>query len=620
MLQRFIKYRGLDSNQLTNACTINLLLLGKSGVGKSSFINAFQNYMAYSDITDVRSLSDVKFSVPVAFEMCDSADNYHRFVIGKEQNTDENENLEGNAQSGTLKCKVHRCQFENITINFIDTPGLLDTAGVDKDKENMKAVLSCIARYKYIHGICIFLLPDEERLNDAFKYCILELLCQLDNVAASNIVWIFTKASASLYKVGSTHRALSQMIDSIYRSNPKLKIPFSKNNYFLFDSLSFKYLVAKEQITFIESEIQAFTDCWKRSRVESQRLIRHACNLEPYDVRASLYIYRTRELIGGLLPHLMEITKNIVDSDDEFQQKKDEVDKFQGNIEELKKILFIEHITLNTTYYDLPRYVCKSDSCRKETLVNGEILQSYPQVCFSADYLDFLSKMRGITDFPVHSLSVAGAVIAGAAVGLSWYVVGTCPVCGCGNIKHRVNFYEIHVVKKQVEDPVTKELIATASNDVTIKIRFLKFLEEQIEALQHEKEVITKANGIFAVFLKQRAIAPYSDAFPGYLKVLIASAEKSEGGAVKVARLKEYLNKYLQLIEAIGSGSLNDVVHENQCITTDLIDNMVEQLKNLPKYGSAIKTTIDATKNIHAKILNMQSNTNNFERFHLSLV
>lgn len=148
---------------------INLLLVGKSGVGKSMFINAFANYNAYKNMNDIKSLNDVKVSVPMAFEMSDDDFNMKKFVIGENKNTDKNENLKFNAASGTQGCKSYKYKFEDTYVNLIDTPGLVDTDGVDKDKENMDAILSFIGQYKYINGICLVLQPDEERLNDVFK-------------------------------------------------------------------------------------------------------------------------------------------------------------------------------------------------------------------------------------------------------------------------------------------------------------------------------------------------------------------------------------------------------------------------------------------------------------------
>lgn len=189
-----------------------------------------------------------------------------------------------------------------------------------------------------------------------YRYCIQELLGQLHCAAASNIIWIFTKAAATRYKVGSTGRAIRKMIEEIHERNPKLQIPFCETNYFLFYSSSFLYAVAKNKIKFNENDIKSYKSSWDVSRKEFKRLINYVvfC-VTPYDVRMSLSIHRVRELIDNLLPHLQQITSNIIEKELQFQQKESEVVNFEGEIDELKKMLFVEITELQTTHYDGPR-------------------------------------------------------------------------------------------------------------------------------------------------------------------------------------------------------------------------------------------------------------------------
>lgn len=166
-----LKSFSLTTSSLTGSPSVyNLLLLGQSGVGKSTFINALHNYVTYKTIFDIPHQTKNDFPVPIAFTMSDDDDIIHEFKIGEEKNEDENENLSLNAGSGTRGCKPYKYIFEDVAINIIDTPGLVDTEGVDKDKKNMENILSFIGQCESIHGICILLRPDEERLNDIFKY------------------------------------------------------------------------------------------------------------------------------------------------------------------------------------------------------------------------------------------------------------------------------------------------------------------------------------------------------------------------------------------------------------------------------------------------------------------
>ncbi|MCP6336198.1 hypothetical protein NL449_29675, partial [Klebsiella pneumoniae] len=64
-------------------------------------------------------------------------------------------------------------------VRLIDTPGLGDTEGIEKDREHLNNILNHISLLKEIHGICILLRPNETRFGALFSFCISELLFNL---------------------------------------------------------------------------------------------------------------------------------------------------------------------------------------------------------------------------------------------------------------------------------------------------------------------------------------------------------------------------------------------------------------------------------------------------------
>lgn len=238
------------------------------------------------------------------------------------------------------------------------------------------------------------------------------------------------------------------MIEEIQKSKPEVNITFEKKNCFLFDSVSIKYLVARDQINFSEEDVETFNESWNRSFRESLRMIHHVVDLKPYDVHASLLIYRARELINGLLPHMEKIIRNIIENEELLRQKTVEIADFEGSMDELKKILFIETIKLKTVHHNGPRIVCKSSHCRKESFVDGKRLISYPQICYSSDtpLKEWFSQMRNfvsttgasastfIGSFGVVGVAAAaatGIAVAAAVLGYSgyWLFKKKCALC-----------------------------------------------------------------------------------------------------------------------------------------------------------------------------------------------
>lgn len=170
-----------------------------------------------------------------------------------------------------------------------------------------------------------------------------------------------------------------------------------------------------------------------------------------------------------------------------------------------------------------------------------------------------------------------------------------CNCCSCLNRKHSFTYYEVRDVIVRKEDPTTKKELLNKNIDIAkIKETFVKFIESELQPIQNEMALVSNACQIFTVFLKQTAIVPYNDAFPGYLKMLIKNSHGDGSG--KAERLNEHLKTYLERIDFIEKNSTNEFSKKN--IEPQLIDDLVEELKKLPIYGPGIKTAIDAMKKL----------------------
>ncbi|CAF2147784.1 unnamed protein product [Rotaria magnacalcarata] len=118
---------------------ISILLVGESGVGKSTFINAFANYLTFS------TLNQAQFNQPivviqVSFLMTVN-DNFDEQLV-KFGDTDSNEDHSNSGQSVTQQCKSYVFNFSRgKLLRIIDTPGFGDTRGDTQDEHNMEAIL-----------------------------------------------------------------------------------------------------------------------------------------------------------------------------------------------------------------------------------------------------------------------------------------------------------------------------------------------------------------------------------------------------------------------------------------------------------------------------------------------
>jgi GTPase SAR1 family protein len=279
--------------QIPEKKDINVLLLGESGVGKSTFINAFVNYLTFDSLEQAVTGKPVVL-IPVSF-LITVTDKLEEFVV-KFGDVDVNEDHNHSGQSVTQYCRSYVFDISNkLRLRLIDTPGIGDTRGLDQDQKNIDHILSYVNNFTHINAVCILLQPNVIRLNAFFRSCVLQLFTYLTPAARDNIVFCFTNTRATFFAPGNT----APLLKSFLKELPISDIPFSRKNSFCFDSESFRYLAAvKNGINFNESERQNFDKTWATSVSESERLLTFIYKLKPYymsqwqsEIHAKLEIY-----------------------------------------------------------------------------------------------------------------------------------------------------------------------------------------------------------------------------------------------------------------------------------------------------------------------------------------
>ena len=167
----------------------NLILLGESGVGKSTFINAISNYYQHKSFDDAEK-SPIKYLIPTQFTITDENFNQVKIKLGDDSN--ESDQV---GKAATQYAKSHYIKINsNKTLHIIDTPGIGDPEGFQKDKLNFRNTIKYISTFKNLNGICVLVKPNNSRLDLHFRYCFKELLVHLHKNAAPNIVFCFTNS------------------------------------------------------------------------------------------------------------------------------------------------------------------------------------------------------------------------------------------------------------------------------------------------------------------------------------------------------------------------------------------------------------------------------------------
>ena len=159
----------------------NILILGETGVGKSTWINGIFNYMHFENLKDAIK-NDPIIMLPSTFNYV-SDDGEHEIKVGEDSDECEQANSEGH--SVTKRPRTFELWYEenNCLIHLIDTPGVGDPRGDDVDRNNFDKILTHLMSYDQLHAICILLKPNNSRLTPMFRYCIKELFTHLHKVS-----------------------------------------------------------------------------------------------------------------------------------------------------------------------------------------------------------------------------------------------------------------------------------------------------------------------------------------------------------------------------------------------------------------------------------------------------
>ncbi|CAF3417032.1 unnamed protein product [Rotaria sp. Silwood2] len=287
---------------------INILLLGESGVGKSTFINAFANYLRFQSLDEAEKKQSIVI-IPVSF-MLTINDNFDEKII-KFGEIDLNENHNDLGQSVTQHCKTYVFSIsDRKKLRFIDTPGFGDTRGIDQDNLNMEEIFSFLDNIDYINGICLLFKPEVVQLNRYLRSCFMQLIDYFGNTIVENFIFCFTNARSTFFTPGNT----LPLLKAFFKSFPDTKVIFEKKNTFCFDSEAFRYLVAiKDNIEFNTIERTEFEQSWKASVAESERFLKYLCDQSAYKRSDKWQSIKDAQLqIHSMIRPTLEAMRNIL--------------------------------------------------------------------------------------------------------------------------------------------------------------------------------------------------------------------------------------------------------------------------------------------------------------------
>ena len=436
---------------------LNILVLGETGVGKSTWINAIANYLKFNNLDDALQSNDSMIAmIPSHFNMTNDDGEFKPIKIG---DPDSNE-VDSPGQSSTQETRAYCLPLKHGSkkIRIIDTPGIGDTRGIEQDKMNIANILSYIQSYEHIHGICILFKSNECRATISFKFCLKELLKSLDKSAQDCIAFCLTNARGTFYRPGETKGVLSKLLKDVRERSldQDIHLDITKSNTFCMDNEAFRFLAAaKNDLHFEDNVKELYSNIWDQAVESITKLLEFISNSNPHDVQKTTSLNTSRTLILTLTKPMAEMTKQIGKTINTIGRQSEELKACEGNVQRLKEKLTFVGTTLEMKDLPRPRTVCTDADCKTSHFdhATDERKTVYHKHCHPQCYLD------GIT---VGSRGEAGlqycwamnkghmtTTATSSAMNDDKSKIGYCHQCGHHWSAHMHMIYELITISKK---------------------------------------------------------------------------------------------------------------------------------------------------------------------------
>ena len=531
----FVEFESISNfvDQIQPSKEVNILILGSEGVGKSTFINGFANYMSYSTLKEASNRKQIKLA-PIKFQIVDLNCQTKTITVGKPKSCSEEVN-----DPFCSEPKIYTFSAKKKTFNLIDTHGFGDQSPVMDDRQ-FTSILKLISQFAEIHGICILMKADESPINEGSKRCLNKLLSHLHSSARNNIVFCFTNSRNSFYRPGNTLSHLDKHLTEI-KTKRQIEIPTAKNSTYCFDNEAYRLLCCLHagQI-FTEDELRSFEKSWTNAVQETRRFIDRLDELTPHTLSSTLSLNEALTQILSMTQPLIEISELIQNNTTAISSEVERLEKKIFKSFDSQKSIAIPQINYKVEQNYIPHTLCTGVKCIDVQLLSNTTLlkATYRTVCHNfcncCNNDTPLTKPRHLTN-----QSKMCAMIDSAHI---------CNKCGCGWDQHiRIAFKKHTKVNAMYEDATAKQILKDSGNSKTKQEIIVKVLNDRISKYREEQMIINQIRAKFSAFLKSQLNLTY-DITEEILKFEIDDTNQlvKSSKSIEIQEIGERLNKQLQ--------------------------------------------------------------------------
>lgn len=558
----------------------NILLLGGTGTGKSTTINAYANYVKFNTIEKAQEQTFVEL-IPSSFKLA-HPDLDEEFCI--ETGTDLNEStvIGGSRTQGPM---AYRFNFSDKIIRLIDTPGMGDTRGLKVDKENFEKILEYLKNYKTLHGIVILIKSNETRNVTAFRYCITELFSRLHRSASENVFFCFTYSRNTFFRAGDGLHMLNNLLNEEF---PEAKLILKpKINCFFIDNEAYRFLVAKKAgYPYEDDEIETYNEAWNKSAAQTEQMLSFIIKKNPHNLQSTFKLNMAQNFIAELADPIVQLQKNIYLNICKIERQREIIESGFTTVDNMLNTMHMTVYDLECVKLDSPNTVCASKKCKEINMIDGVKKGNFKKCCINCPekYVPLNKKKnRVLLDCKIFNQN-----------GKFSY---DCYNCGCSWEEHMHCQTDYKPVPKKVIDPEKEkelnELLKTNENKENVLNKIIKTLNDTSEEYKSEIDTIQKVAACFGYLLNKHSNSSVNQFIEPHLDLLIEEEQK------KIISLSNYSNDLYNMLIGLKECHSNYVKEiefaaENGLqLELENIDTIADELQNLKHFGKMFTKLIE---------------------------
>jgi len=241
----------------------NILLFGETGHGKSTLINYLTNYFLGG------SLERLKIAIPTK---------HHHQATERWKSSEKD--LHDATKSKTSECSVYDFAKDGFRYNFIDSPGLSDTAGTDQDDQHIDKIMFAAEESGTLAAIIIVINGTNARATVNLRNTLVRLKSSVPDVLLNNLLVVLTNCSVTTanFELDSLKPWTVPEQNVFHMQNSALSKPVENwiNNRKLKESLGNEWRASMEEIDKIVQTIEQLghiaTDAFRDMRLKREKI------------------------------------------------------------------------------------------------------------------------------------------------------------------------------------------------------------------------------------------------------------------------------------------------------------------------------------------------------------